>query len=318
MRPRTSAADHARRLLALLGRLEEQGDFPLDDLAEELDTTAPELAADLTILSVCGVAPRSPDDLVPVFLDEGVVYVWGSIPGMRGPVRLSPAEAAALAAALDAAGYASDAPLTARLLQAAAASFDAASLARSLRTGEPGRAPEAFKALAGAIATHEVLEILYHSDGSEAPRLRRVEPRSLFVDRGAWYLTAWCRSADAERTFRVDRIRSVAPTGEHFAERVSHVEDAASAFAPDDLPRALLRFAAGEDFAERDWPGGSLVEVADDGSMLVEVPFAGTGWLARHISARLGRVEALDPQSVREAVATFAAAEVERLDSKRP
>ncbi len=311
--PRTSSSQHARRLIALLGRLEEEGEFPLDELADELDTTPAELAADLTTLSMCGVTPHMPDDLVPIFLDEGVVHVWGKAPGMRGPVRLSPAEAGALAAALGAAGFTADDPLTARLLDAASASFDAASLARSVRTGAPAHTPETFEMLAAAIANHAALEILYHTDGAESPRLRTIEPHSLFADRGAWYLKALCLSAGAERTFRVDRMRSVAPTGEHFSATERNPAVADSAFVADDLPRAILRFARSEQFSEREWPGGSLVETQRDGSLLVEVPFSGTGWIARRVVARLGRVEAISPASVRRAVAAFAGAELERL-----
>ena len=312
--PRISSADHARRLIALLGRLEGEGEFALDRLAEELDSSPSELAADLTILSLCGVSARNPMDLVPVYLDGGVVHVWGKVPGMRGPVRLAPFEARALAAALGAAGFSADDPLTARLLDAASASFDAETLARSIRTDTPTHAPITFEVLAGAIADSQVLDILYHSDGAAAPRRRLVEPHSIFVDRGAWYLRAWCRSAGEERTFRIDRIRSIEPTGEHFAAR-----DAADsqlpglAFVADDLPRALLRFAPGEAFSEREWPGGRVAAEAPDGSLTAEVPFSGTGWIARQVAARVGRVEALEPESVRSAVAAFARGELERL-----
>lgn len=55
--------------------------------------------------------------------------------------------------------------------------------------------------------------------GGDGRRSRRrpVEPPLLGVQRGAWYLYAWCRRSDAVRSFRVDRIERATPTSEGFA-----------------------------------------------------------------------------------------------------
>jgi proteasome accessory factor C len=311
---RVSSADKARRLIALLGRLEAGTRISLATLAAELDTTSAELATDLETLSVCGIAPYSPMELVPVLVEGDVVEVWGSIPAMRGPVRLSPAEAAALAATLAAAGFDAEDPLAAKLLAAASAEFDAEELARTLRTSTATHDSATFEALAAGIAERDVLAIAYQREGAEQPGVRTVEPLQLFADRGAWYLSAWCRKAGAYRTFRVDRIRGVEPTGEQFdaAER-SDVSLALRAFSAEGLPLARLRFSAGEEFSEREWPGACLAEESQDGSLLVDVPFAGTDWLARRVTARLGAVEVLEPAHVRQAVAVLAREELARL-----
>jgi proteasome accessory factor C len=304
---RTSSADRAKRLIALLGRLREGTRVPLATLAAELDTTPAELATDLETLSVCGIAPYTPMELVPVLVDDGIVEVWGAVPAMRGPVRLSPPEAGALAAALAAAGFSADDPLAAKLLAASSAGFDAEELARTLQTDAVRHDSAAFEALAAGIAAHEVLAIAYQREGAAEPTLRRVEGLQLFSERGAWYLSAWCRKARAYRTFRVDRVRGVEPTGETFdpAARDSAALTG-SALSTDGLPSARLRFSAGEEFSEREWPGGRVAEEAADGSLIAEVPFAGTDWIARRVVARLGRVEVLEPAAVRDAVAALA------------
>lgn len=216
MSARISAADKARRLIALLGRLREGTRTPLADLAAELGTTPAALASDLETLSVCGIAPYSPMELVPVLVDGGIVEVWGSVPAMRGPVRLSPAEASALAAALTAAGFSADDPLLERLLLAASSAFDAEELARTLHTRSSAHSAATFEEIAAGIARREVLAIAYQREGAESPTLRRVEPLQLFADRGVWYMSAWCRRAGAYRTFRVDRVRGVERTAEAF------------------------------------------------------------------------------------------------------
>ena len=309
---RTSSADKARRLIALLGRLREGTRVSLAALAAELDTTPAALAADLETLSVCGIAPYTPMELVPVLVDGDVVEVWGSIPAMRGPVRLSPAEAAALAAALAAAGFSADDPLSAKLLAASSAAFDAEELARTLRTGTTAHATATFEALAGGIASREVLAIAYQREGAAEPTLRRVEPLQLFADRGTWYLSAWCRKAGAFRTFRVDRVRAVEPTGEFFDPAARGDAGAAAAFEGAGLPTARLRFATDESFSEREWPGAHVAEELSDGGLLVDVPYAGTDWVARRVVARLGTVEVLAPASVREAVEALARDELGR------
>lgn len=310
---RTSSAERVRRLIALLGRLREGMRIPLAQLAAELDTTPAKLAADLETLSVCGVAPYTPMELVPILVDEenGTVEVWSSIPAMRGPVRLSAAEAGALAAALAAAGFEADDPLVAKLLGAASAGFDAEALARTLRASASRHDPATFEALAAAVAASEVLVIAYQREGASEPTLRRVEPLQLFAERGVWYLSAWCRKAGAHRTFRVDRVRAVEPAGELFdASERDGAALGAVAFSADGLPRARLRFGAGEQFSEREWPGARVAEKAADGSLVVEAPFAGTDWIARRVVARLGGVEVLEPAVLRDAVAALAREEL--------
>jgi len=251
---------------------------------------------------------------VPVYLDGDMVEVWGSVPAMRGPVRLSAAEAAALAAALGAAGFAADDPLVAKLLAAASASFDAEELARTLSTTTGTHESATFEALAAGIAEGEVLAIAYQREADVEPAVRSIEPLQLFSDRGRWYVSAWCRKAGAYRTFRVDRVRAVEQTGEYFDAAARGVAELTSAaLDTDGLPTARLRFAPGEPFAEREWPGGRIAGEDETGAVLAEVPFAGTDWIARRVVARLGSVEVLAPESVREAVAALAREELARL-----
>ena len=181
----------------------------LSELAELLGTTEQELTDDLTTLSLCGVAPYYPNDYVPVIVEDGFVEVFGDLPALSGPVRLSSAEARALAAALEAAGFSSSDDLTARLLDAAAgAGFDAAELERTVRAAASEHDRDIFESVAQALDERLVLRIAYQGAADAQPRSRDVEPLSLFAERGVWYLTAWCRDAMAWRTFRVDRIRS--------------------------------------------------------------------------------------------------------------
>jgi len=307
--PRPSSADSTRRLIALLGHLTPELSVSVEDLAETLGTSTARLADDLSVLSLCGVTPYSPDQMVDVFVEDGMVEVYSPLPAVDAPVRLSPAEARALATALAAAGFTADDPLTTRLLAASSANFDAEELERTLRSATATHESKTFETLASAIHERAVVNISYQNDGMPAPTFRTVESQQLFAERGAWYLSAWCRTANAMRTFRIDRIRDANATGGHFTGRPTSDSETGtlSAFAPEGLPVATLRFATGEPFVEREWPGGRMACTEPDGSIIAEVPFAGTAWLGRRVVARLGSVEVLGPPGARTVVAEIAA-----------
>lgn len=305
--PRTSTSDRARRLVALLGRLRRDTRFNINDLASELGTTADELASDLESLSMCGVFPYDPWGMVPLILEGDEVVVFGEMPAVTGAIRLSAAEASALASALQTAGFTADDPLTGRLLQASAASFDAEKLEHTLRSAIATHEVGVYETIANAVREHRVVEIEHVSGARGEAACRRVEPLRLFAERGAWYVSAWCHKAGDRRTFRVDRILAAHVTGAHFDPTLrGAAQDAADAFSAEGLPVARLRFAPGEDFSDRDWPGATATEQAD-GSMVADVPYAGTAWIARRVVSRLGAVTVEEPREVREAVAQLAA-----------
>jgi len=305
---RSNSADTARRLISLLGHFADEGRIPLEVLAKRAGVSTAQLTDDLSTLSVCGVAPYFPDMMVDVFVEDDMVEIYSPMPAIPGSVRLSAAEAEALVAALSATGFSADAPLTKRLLTAASSGFDADALAHTLRAETTPHDSGVFETIAGAIASREALTITYQRDGAAAPGQRTIEPHRLVADRGAWYVSAHCRSAGEERTFRVDRVRTAVPTGEHF--EYVHTESDSPVFTGSGLPTARLRFAPGEPFVERDWPGGVVVEIAADSATIADVPYGGTGWIARAVVARLGAVTVLEPSEVRDAVRSLA---VERL-----
>lgn len=303
MNARASSALRARRMLAILPHLTFGSEIPLAHLADLLGAAPEELAEDIGLLSLCGAVPYTPDALVAAFVeDDGVVRVYQPQPALDRPVRLTASEARALAAALDVAGCGPQDPLRARLSRALeSASADPESI---VRAAARGGAIETHRTLAAAIATRRTVSIEYWSPSREEPSSRTVHPVELVCDRGSWYLHAWCEIAGAERTFRLDRIRSAVPTGQPSREP-SPALLAASSFTPDGLPTAVVRFAAGEDADERDFPG-AIFERGSDGTVTATIPYAGTAWLARKVAARLGSAEVLSPSEVREAVAAIA------------
>jgi proteasome accessory factor C len=306
--PKATASARARRLLAVLHLFAPGTSIPLTSIAESVGATPAEITEDLELLACCGVAPYSPDELLPIYIESGSVFVWGELPALDRAVRLSAAEAHALVTALAAAGMPKHDPLVSKLLEASAAADgigeQMASLVRASVNPEGG---DLIKALTLALEQRRVVRIAYHGLGRDAAVPRRVEPMSLVHERGTWYLEAFCREAGALRTFRTDRIRSLEATEETFDLRP--LSTSGTAFVTDGLPVARISLAQGQEFSSRDWPGGRMVESRPDGTMTVEVPYAGTGWLARQVLARLGEAEVLEPAEMRHAVSALAEAE---------
>jgi predicted DNA-binding transcriptional regulator YafY len=183
-------------MMALLPLLTPGAELPLAQLAATLGTTAAQVADDIATLSMCGLPPYSPDELVDAFVDGDVVRVFAAPPALDRPLRLTAAEAAALAAALESCGHGPDDPLRTKLVEAASAPADADELAATLRSAvAPGGLAEVHAAVSAALAEHEVLRIEYFSAGRGEFGEREIEPWSLAVERGAWYVRAWSREA---------------------------------------------------------------------------------------------------------------------------
>lgn len=307
-----SSSLRAKRLLAILHLFEPNTRIPLEAVAEAVGASTAETVADLESLACCGVAPYTPEALMPVYIEDGYVEVFGELPALDRAVRLSRAEAHAMGAALQAAGLSADDALTAKVLAAATIDVDLAEIERIVRAAGPGTGAggDALKTLSLSLSQGNAVRITYVSAGSDEVTDRVIEPLGLVHERGAWYVEAFCQKAGALRTFRVDRIRSAALAEKIEAPR--RFSPTGAAFDAKGLPLARLRFAAEEPFSEREWPGSVVVETASDGSTLVDVPYGGTGWIARHVMARLGGVEVLEPAEVRDAVADVARYELAR------
>jgi len=303
---RTPYALRARRLLAILHLFEPDTQLSVAAIAEALGATEAEISDDLHLLSCCGADEHDVGSLVPIFVENGVVEIWSVMPALDRAVRLSAAESRALAAALETAGLSTDDPLHSKLLGASAwAEADTDELERLVRaasTTSPGA--DALKTLSLALEEHALVRIRYHGVGRDEATERVVEPMGLVNERGTWYLEAFCRRVGSLRVFRIDRIREANALDERFEPRA--LSPAGTAFVSAGLPVARVRLAAGEQISDREWPGMTLAEERVDGSVVVEVPYAGTGWLARQVVARLGAAEVLEPAEVRAAVAELA------------
>ena len=158
--------------------------------------------------------------------------------------------------------------------------------------------------LASAAARQRAVKFQY-SDSKRSRSQRLVEPWRVSFARGQWYAVGWDRRRDAQRTFRVDRIRG-------------HVADAGPALHPggggtDPGDMKPWTFGTGEpvevkilvdaelaDYAVRRYdPEGSF---QPDGSCLLTLQVRNTEALRALVLGMLGHAEVLEPQGVRDEI----------------
>jgi proteasome accessory factor C len=156
-------------------------------------------------------------------------------------------------------------------------------------------------AVTAGLAQGRALRLAYVSATGE-PSERVVDPMRVLALDGRGYLEAWCRRAEAVRTFRLDRMESV----EVLAEPASVPGDA----APVDLGAGILRPDGEPVTLELDpevaWiaeehPVDEVTEL-DGGRLRVVLPVADERWLVALLLRSGSSVRVVDRPDVAERV----------------
>lgn len=292
------AVDRLARLLGVVPWVVERGGASVAEISARFDYPRSQLAMDLTqVLFFVGVHPFTPDTLIEVDIVDEIVDIryaeWFS-----KPLQLSAEEAARLIAAGrtlleiargsgdEAAAYADESegedpgPLMRALSKLSLSIGDGA--------GDPaagidvclGNAPtETLRSLRDALTRRRRVEIEYYSLGRDELTSRAVDPARLISHDGSWYLIGWCHKAQAERVFRVDRIRSL-----RISDTPIEVEPTRKARTTPEFgaldSNVALRLEADAAWAADYFPTMSRRDLPD-GSVEAVFAVAGIAWLER-------------------------------------
>lgn len=277
------AEERLSRLLVMLPWLMEQASatdgVPVADVAARFALTEAEVVKDLELASLCGLPPFV-DELIDVFVDAGRVYA--GVPRLfTRPLRLNSVEAfellAAGRAAMELPGSDPDGALGRGLRKLAVAlGEDDTGIIRV----DVAKAPFADR-LAAAVTAGERVAIEYWSESSDTVSDRTIVPRHVFTDRGAWYVIADDDRSGERRTFRIDRISSLDPTGDTVRDHGAPVEPPGHWFADGSTPRVTVRIAPGAHWVVERFPVDEVSPPDADGWVTVRLPVASERWLAR-------------------------------------
>ncbi len=144
--------------------------------------------------------------------------------------------------------------------------------------------PSGTDELAEAAASGVELAIGYYSPARDEMTDRSIEPRHVFADAGNWYVLADDDRSQQRRTFRIDRIESIAVTGRNFD--VEPVTPPERFFDDADVARATVRLAPGGRWIVDQYPIDEMTE-RGDGWVEVRLPVTSERWLAK-LLIRLG------------------------------
>lgn len=286
MKPRVTASDRFRRIVAIVPWIAERDGPRIDDVCEQFGVSRDDLLADLDVVFMVGIPPYTPDELIDVIIDDDRVWITlGQY--FNRPLRLTAQEALAVVAAgaglLATTGSDPTGPLARALakLQTVVGISDPTSLEVSLG----GADPDTLTLLQRATAERRQVEIDYYSYSSDENRVRCIEPYRVYATEGNWYVIGWCRSADAERLFRVDRIRRATLTDVHFDLPAQIPEPTSYAGSGADR-RIILEVGPADRWIAEHYPTDSAEEI-DGGRLRVVLAVGGDAWLER-LLLRLG------------------------------
>jgi predicted DNA-binding transcriptional regulator YafY len=329
---RVVPAERFARLLALMTRLlaacgeSREAKIPMAELRASLNLDRRVLEDDIGLLNLINFGGGCYALYAQIEGDTVVVQKETYGDRFARPARLSPLEAKALLWALDFIG--DRLPTEAGgSLSSVRAKVEAAMGVDSMPTVELGRAQVANAGVAAAVShairEDRLLEIEYWTESRGAITKRTIEPHLLVNAQDAWYVVAFCRRADDQRTFRLDRIRSAVLLEERFGRRPeiamsgpylpwgAHpqpgetVAQSASVWCNPALARWML-----EKHHSR--------ERFSDGSVLVEIPYASEDWLVKELLKYQGDAVLFEPVALRRTVADLAEEVLDRYGVERP
>ena len=289
----------------LIGAAREEQRLEVAPLTRELNISREELREDIDVLNVVNFGGGTYVLYAEIVGDEIDVDPDTYGDNFDRPARLLPLEAKALVAAIDLFGdhLPQSGLSTAREKIVAALGHDPSEEGLEIAPGRDDS--HVVRAVNGAIASHEVLELHYYKENEDEFVKREVEPYQLVSGPEGWYLGCFDLARADTRHFRLDRMREARPTERAFEPREGVEERLAE-------QEWLVHGEVGSAGVARVWVSPerarwlreerSVVEELADGSVVVELPHGSVDWLVREILKGAGDLVVLEPDDARAAV----------------
>ncbi|MGN6189321.1 MAG: helix-turn-helix transcriptional regulator [Conexibacter sp.] len=282
------------------------------EVREALQVSEQELEEDIGVLNVVNFGAGS-YVLYAEVQEDGMIEVDPEAYGdsFARPARLLPVEAKALIAAIDLIGEHIPEGSLASVRKKVVGALGEDPIREGLQVATAGGDDaQVARTVSRAIADQRLLAIEYFKENEGVFSKRTVEPYALINGREGWYVATFDPAKDAVRHFRLDRIKSATATDERFEPR-PEVDPAADV---DGWPRTgevpasrRARLWISPERARWAREERTVVEELADGSVIVELSFAGVAWLVREVLKEAGDAAVLEPEDARTAVRAAAA-----------
>ena len=313
--PRSGATDTLMLLLALVPYVLDRGEVSVADAAAQFGRSEAEITDAIRLIACAGIPGENQAyshlDLFDIDWDllenEQRITFWNTVALDHSP-RFSAREASALIAGLQYLAahpaYSGRADLDEVLRKITRGSAEG--FASKIAVSQPAVA-EHLDAVNQAITQKASLDVIYHNKAGESGQ-RRIDPLIIESRDALWYVRAWCHHRQALRTFRIDHMESVHPTGEAQNDHGLLLDEISpELFQPsgDDIsvtiecqPSALPLIA---DYLPR-----GFVAPESEGPITLNIAFAHYGSLTRFTGRYSSVVHVVGPPSAVATVREFA------------
>ncbi len=293
-------------ILIHAGRRSER--VKIAELCESLQLSDEELREDINVLNVVNFGGGSYVLYAEILEEEGEIDVDPEpySDNFDRPARLLPVEAKALVAAIDLVGEHIPEGSLSSAREKIVAALGEDPMEQGLQVAHAtSDDSEVARIVSRAIVEHRLLELDYYKANEDEFSLRRVEPYALTNGQEGWYVASFDPAKHEMRHFRLDRIRRAHVTDEVFEPR-SEVDPGAEVegwmrTGEVQASRAARVWISPE---RARWAREQrrVVDELVDGSIVVQLSFAGTDWLVREVLKEAGDAVVLEPEDAREAV----------------
>ena len=299
------AAAQLNRILQLIPALADGQEHRIEDIAQTVGSSRPQMMADLASISDRFDVPGGFVDAISILVEQHVVSVHTS--HFHRPMRLTMSELCALELGLT-------------MLRSERTPLEVQAVDRALQrlretiSNVPSNdrhvgtryaelatvsSVEHLAVIRRAVCDRFRLRLRYRSGGATRPVERIVSPQCLVFAEQMWYMVA---SGDDEtyRFFRLDRVEKVELLDDTFeadASVVARVMASGRPFASESTRTMTVRYSPriARWVAERE--GAKL---ATDGSVTLEHVVADDAWAVRHVLQYGPEAEILAPEELRE------------------
>ena len=294
-------------LLRMLPWLMKQKRVSVAKMAKQFSMSESDLIEDIEMASMCGVPPYTPFELTDIYIDDGYIFV-GVNKRFERSLELTSSEAFGLnlmaAAAKELPGFTRGKDLKSAVKK----------LRKVLGDGLVDvdiESPAFLPVVTEAASSGQRLRMTYWTPARNEESERTITVRTVFVDRGHWYIRADDDASNDIRHFRVDRIRSVSELDEFVA-----VSDATAQvptwFADASGSETITaEVAASAAWVVETYPC-TVREERADGSYLIDIVSNSEHWLGRLLLRAGGAITVVAPREMASVQARTASSVLSR------
>jgi proteasome accessory factor BC len=296
-------------ILIQAGRAGER--VPVKEVCERLKLSEEELEEDLSVLNVVNFGGGSYVLYAEVVEADGGELEIDVDPepysdNFDRPARLLPVEGKALVAAIDLLGEHIPAGSLKSAREKIVAALGEDPMEQGLQVAHgAGDDTDLAQLISTAIVGHRLVELEYYKQNEDEISHRVVEPYALTNGREGWYVASYDPEREGVRHFRLDRIKRAKISRRKFEPR-PEVDPAAEVdgwLRTGEVEASrVARVWVSPDRARWAREARRVVAERADGSVVVELSFAGVDWLVREILKEAGDAAVLEPEDAREAV----------------